>query len=71
MPIYQIGIYNRFIRDKIRSGEDVGEEEAAWEDIHYFDVEADNEQKAKRLIQSEYKESKGFVIDCVDLYHSL
>ena len=71
MPIYQIGIYNRFIRDKVRSGEDVGEEEAAWEDVHYFDVEAATEKDAKRLIQSEYKESKGFVIDCVDLYHSL
>ena len=55
----------------MRSGEDVDEKEADWEDIHYFDVEADNEQKARRLIQSEYKESKGFVIDCVDLYHSL
>ena len=71
MPIYQIGIYNRFIRDKVRSGEDVDEKEADWEDIHYFDVEADNEQKARRLIQSEYKESKGFVIDCIDLYRSL
>jgi hypothetical protein len=68
MTTYQVGVYNRFIRDKVRAGEEVEPEQAAWEDTHYFDVEAKNEAEARKKISLEYKEAKGFVIDCVDVY---
>ena len=70
MSVYQIGIYNRHIRDKVRSGDDVDPVEAEWENVHYFDIEAESEQQAKDKIRLEYKESKGFVIDFIDIYKS-
>lgn len=66
MTNYSVGIYNKYIRDKVRAGEDVDPVEAAWEETHYFDVEATSEEEARKKIGLEYKESKGFVIDCVD-----
>jgi hypothetical protein len=68
MTKYQVGVYNRFIRDKVRAGEEINPLLAAWEDTHYFDVEAKNEAEARKKISLEYKEAKGFVIDCVDAY---
>ena len=53
MTTYQVGVYNRFIRDKVRAGDDVEPEQAAWEDTHYFDVEAKNEAEARKKISSE------------------
>jgi hypothetical protein len=68
MKTYEVGVYNKYIRDKVRSGDDVGPAEAAWENIHYFDIEAENEADARRKILFEYKLEKGFVIDCINVY---
>jgi hypothetical protein len=68
MTKYQVGVYNRFIRDKVRAGEEVDPEQAAWEDTRYFDIEAKSEEEARKKIRLDYTESKGFVIDCVDAY---
>jgi len=71
MPIYQIGISNRFVRQKIENGETLTAEESVWEDTNYFDIEARDEEHAKRLIKASHKESHGFVIDCIDEYRYL
>tara|TARA_B100000029_G_C16981840_1_gene743948 strand:+ start:282 stop:497 length:216 start_codon:yes stop_codon:yes gene_type:complete len=68
MHRYEIGIYNRYIRDKVRAGEDVGEKEAAWEEVHYFDIDAESEEHAEKIIRTEYPKSHGFEIDCVNRY---
>lgn len=68
MTTYLVGVYNRFIRDKVCAGEEVDPEQAAWEDTHYFDIEAKSEEQARKKIRLEYPKSKGFVIDCVDVY---
>tara|TARA_R100001163_G_C4880575_1_gene78064 strand:+ start:282 stop:503 length:222 start_codon:yes stop_codon:yes gene_type:complete len=65
---YEVGIYNKYIRDKVRNGDEVGAEESAWEETHYFDVEAESEAEAKKKIMFEYKPEKGFVIDCINVY---
>ena len=33
-----------------------------------FDIEAKSEEQARKKIRLEYPKSKGFVIDCVDVY---
>jgi|TARA_A100001518_G_C1224238_1_gene70827 hypothetical protein len=65
---YQVGIYNKRIRDNIRNGDDVDPAEAAWEEVHYFDIKAESEEDARKKAQFEHKPEKGFVIDCVDAY---
>ena len=39
MQKYEVGVYNKFIRDKVREGERVKVDEAKWEEVHYFDIE--------------------------------
>ena len=65
---YEIGIYNRVIREKVRDGEVVGQEESKWEDVHYFDIEAKNEIEAEKKIRMEYSKLLGFEIDCINKY---
>jgi hypothetical protein len=65
---YEIGIYNRVIREKVRDGEIVGQEESKWEDVHYFDIEAKNEIEAEKKIRMEYSKLLGFEIDCINKY---
>tara|TARA_Y100000401_G_C8217829_1_gene171726 strand:- start:220 stop:429 length:210 start_codon:yes stop_codon:yes gene_type:complete len=68
MKTYEVGVYNKYIRERVRNGDDVDPAEAAWENIHYFDIKAENEADAKRKILFEYKPEKGFVIDCINVY---
>lgn len=68
MNTYMIGIHNKYIREKIRAGEKVDADEAPWEDTHYFDIEAESKEQAIRIVRIDHKESRGFVIDSVDIY---
>ena len=68
MQKYEVGVYNKFIRDKVREGERVKVDEAKWEDVHYFDIEAKNEIEAEKKIRMEYSKLLGFEIDCINKY---
>ena len=64
-----MGIYNKHIRARIRQGDPVEENMAFWEEVNYFDITANSESHARELMKTQYKESQGFVIDCVDKYN--
>ena len=66
MALYEVGIYNKYIRDKILNGEKVEGEQAKWEEIHYFEIEADDEEHATRKMKILHPEGHGFIIECVD-----
>lgn len=68
MPEYQVAIYNKHIRARIRQGDPVEENMAFWEEVNYFDITANSESQARNLMESQYKESQGFVIESVDKY---
>ena len=68
MPEYQVGIYNKHIRARVRNGDPVEENMESWEDINYFDITANSESQARHLMKSQYKESQGFIIESVDKY---
>jgi hypothetical protein len=68
MHTYEVGVYNRIIREKVRSGEVVGKKESKWEDVHYFDIEAKNEMEAEKKIRMEYSKLLGFEIECINKY---
>ena len=69
MPEYQVAIYNKHIRARIRQGDPVEENMAFWEEVNYFDITANSESHARELMKTQYKESQGFVIDGVDKYN--
>ena len=58
MNTYEVGIYNKLIRQKIQLGERVKKEEAKWEDVYYFDIE-------------KYPPLLGFVVECITKYTTL
>ncbi len=68
MHPYEVGIYNKFIRQKVREGEIVGKEESKWEDVHYFDIEAKTEKEVEIKIRMEYSKLLGFEIECINKY---
>ncbi len=66
MSTYEVGIYNKWVRDKIRNGEEPpGGLEAEWENVYYFEVEALSEDKAKARIAEQYPFARGFIIESV------
>ena len=69
MPEYQVAIYNKHIRARVRQGDPVEENMAFWEEVNYFDITANSESHARELMKTKYKESQGFVIDGVDKYN--
>ena len=68
MPEYQVGIYNKHIRARVRQGDPVPEGQETWEETNYFDITANSESHARELMKTQYKESQGFVIESVDKY---
>ena len=71
MNTYEVGIYNKLIRQKIQQGERVKKEEAKWEDVYYFDIEAQTEDHAKKIIGEKYPPLLGFVVECITKYTTL
>ena len=47
MPEYQVGIYNKHIRARVRNGDPVEENMESWEDVNYFDITANSESHAR------------------------
>ena len=68
MQKYEVGVYNKFIRDKVREGERVKVDEAKWEEVHYFDIESENEKGAVKIIREKYSKLLGFEIECINKY---
>ena len=68
MPEFQVGIYNKHIRARIRNGDPVENRMETWEEVNYFGIAANSEAHARQLMQTQYKESQGFVIESIDKY---
>ena len=56
MPEYQVGIYNKHIRARVRQGDPVPEGQETWEETNYFDITANSESHARELMRRQYKE---------------
>jgi|TARA_B110000211_G_scaffold223976_1_gene274515 hypothetical protein len=64
--LYEVGIYNKYVRERIREGDDtpIGID-PRWEDTLLFEIHATSEQHAIQQMQFNYPEKAGFVIDGV------
>jgi|TARA_R110000803_G_scaffold67609_2_gene129355 hypothetical protein len=66
MDLYEVGIYNKYVRAKIRNMEEPPAGlEASWEDTNLFEIEAPNAKAAEESILLKYPARQGFVIDGV------
>ena len=67
MPVFEVGLYNRDVRECVDEGRHHPHLKDEWEDIHYFEVEADTADEARRKIVRSYPTALGFVIESVEL----
>ncbi len=65
MPAFEIAVYNRVVREKIKVGERHRELKDDWADIHYVEIEAGDVAAARRKAESKYPADRGFVIEDV------
>ena len=66
--LYQIGVYNKRVRDTIRSGAEwkssTGISEV-FEDINYFDFQAASMEEAEKRVERDYPKRLGFVLEFI------
>jgi len=66
--LYQIGVYNKRVRDTLRSGVEwkssTGISEV-FEDINYFDFQAASMEEAEKRVERDYPKRLGFVLEFI------
>ena len=71
MSDYEIGIYNKIVREKIRSGEEWNNDmgiSAEYENVLYYDIEnAASIEEVERRVAVQFPPAMGFVLDFVRL----
>ena len=65
MAKFEVALHNEEVRQRVKEDEKHREFTDDWADIHYIEVNARNEQEARKNIESKYPASKGFVIQTV------
>ena len=71
MSNYEVGVFNKAVREKIRSGEDWNNElgiSAEFENVLYYDiVNAASIEEVERRVAKHFPPSLGFVLDFIRL----
>jgi len=65
MPTFEIGVYNKEVRELTGMGEHHKNLSDSWENIHYIEVFATDEDEARRKAQSKYPREHGYIIEQV------
>lgn len=59
---FEIGVYNKDVRDLVEVHEHHAELSDNWADIHWFDIKAHDEDEARSIIEQRYPPWRGYVI---------
>ena len=65
MSKYEIAVYNEEVRKLVREGKRHRRLRDDWADVHYIEIEADNEASARTKASTRYPSEQGYVIDYV------
>lgn len=65
MAKFEVALYNAEVRRCVKEDERHREFKDTWADVHYIEVDASNENEARRKIETKYPSSKGFVVSQV------
>ena len=67
MPLFEVGIYNKVVRNFVRSGEDLPDHlHPKFESTLYYSREAANRQVLDAKLEREFKSIDGYVVECVE-----
>jgi|TARA_R110002012_G_scaffold301663_1_gene502021 hypothetical protein len=68
---YEVGVYNKVVREKIRSGEDWNNDlgiSSDFENVLYFDiVNAASIEEVEQRVEKQFPSKLGFVLDFIRL----
>jgi|TARA_B110000977_G_scaffold4618_1_gene6599 hypothetical protein len=66
MNMYEIGIYNKYVRNAIRQGDDPPAGlDKKWEEVYLFEYIAESTEAAQKKAEAEFPPSLGYVVDGV------
>ena len=63
MAKFEFAVFNAEVRQKVADGEHHNGLTDDWADMRYIEIEADNEEQARALIEVMHPSVQGFVID--------
>ncbi len=63
MAKFEVAVYNAEVRQKVADGERHRRFTDDWADTRYIEIEADNEEQARALVEVMHPSVQGFVID--------
>ncbi len=63
MAKFEVAVYNAEVRQKVANGEHHSRFTDDWADLRYIEIEADNEEQARSLVEVMHPSVQGFVID--------
>ncbi len=63
MAKFEFAVYNSEVRHKVADGEHHRRFADDWADTRYIEIEADNEEQARALVEVMHPNVQGFVID--------
>ncbi len=63
MAKFEFTVYNAEVRQKVADGEHHKRFADDWVDLRYIEIEADNEEQARALVEVMHPSVQGFVID--------
>ncbi len=70
MAKFEVIVYNKAVRDKVKEGERHRQFTDDWADLHYIEINASTETNARQRAESQYPSSQGFVIESVQAISS-
>lgn len=65
MPTFEIAVYNKQVRDRLKIGERHRDLKDEWADMHYVEIKADNLDHAKERAHARFPAEDGYVIESV------
>jgi hypothetical protein len=65
MITFEIGVYNKEVRDLIQQGDRHRQLSDDWADVHYVEVTASDETDARSKIARKYPPNRGYVVESI------
>jgi len=59
---FEIGVFNKTVRDAIANGDPVRGLDRQWADVHWVTIRASSKDRAQRQAEAKYPPENGYVI---------
>ena len=63
MAMFEITIYNKEVREKVKTGEHHSRFRDSWADFQYIEIDAPNEEQVRARVEEMHPSVQGFIID--------